>query len=178
MYEKKEVKNELKMVVFKLGDEEFGAPINQVHEILRLVEITRVPRAPKFIEGVINLRGRIIPIIDLRKRFDLPVKTTENKQRIMEVEVEEQILGMIVDEVSEVLRVTVDAIESAPPMIADIAGQYLAGIAKLPGRILIMLNFDKILSEQETLQIEQAAMDTVTEVKKSELPEHQNQEES
>ncbi len=65
MYEKKEVKNEFKMVVFKLGDEEFGAPIHQVHEILRLVEITRVPRAPKFIEGVINLRGRIIPIIDL-----------------------------------------------------------------------------------------------------------------
>jgi purine-binding chemotaxis protein CheW len=177
MYEKKEVKNEFKMVVFRLGDEEFGAPINQVHEILRLVEITRVPRAPKFIEGVINLRGRIIPIIDLRRRFDLPVKTGENKQRIMEVEVDNQILGMIVDEVTEVLRIPVDAVESAPRMIADISGEYLAGIAKLPGRILIMLNFDKILSEQETLQIEQASMDSLPGAMSPGLPEHHNQEE-
>lgn len=177
MYEKKEAKNEFKLVIFRLGEEEFGAPIHQVHEILRMVEITRVPRAPKFIEGVINLRGRIIPIIDLRRRFDLPMNTSDSKQRIMEVEVDGQILGMIVDEVSEVIRIPVDAIESAPPMIADIAGEYLAGIAKLPGRILIMLNFDKILSEQETLQIEQASIESLPGASPG-LPEHYNQEES
>jgi purine-binding chemotaxis protein CheW len=160
MYESREIKNEIKLVVFRLGDEEFGAPISQVHEILRLVEITRVPRAPRFIEGIINLRGRIIPILDLRRRFDLPMKQSD-KQRIMEVEVDGQILGMIVDEVTEVVRIPVDAIEPPPPMIADIAGEYLAGIGKLPGRILVMLNFDKILSEQEAHQIEQASIESL-----------------
>lgn len=159
MQENHEIKNEIKLVVFKLGEEEFGAPIQQVYEILRYVEITRVPRAPRFIEGVVNLRGRIIPILDLRRRFDLPLNAMpQNKQRIMEVEVEGQILGMIVDQVTEVVRVPVDAIEPPPPMVADIAGEYLSGVVKLPGRLLIMLNFDRILSEQETQQVEQIAM--------------------
>lgn len=162
MQETREVKNEIKLVVFRLGEEEFGAPIHQVHEILRLVEITRVPRAPRFIEGVVNLRGRIIPILDLRRRFELPMDASpEKKQRIMEVEVDGQILGMIVDEVSEVVRLPVDAIEPPPPMVADIAGEYLTGIGKLPGRILIMLNFDKILSEQETVQVEQIGTESL-----------------
>jgi len=162
MQENRQIKNEIKLVVFRLGEEEFGAPIHQVHEILRLVEITRVPRAPRFIEGVVNLRGRIIPILDLRRRFDLPMDASpKSKQRIMEVEVEGQVLGMIVDEVTEVVRIPVDAIEPPPPMVADIAGEYLSGIGKLPGRILIMLNFDKILSEQETHQIEQVSRESL-----------------
>ncbi|MEW6516708.1 MAG: chemotaxis protein CheW [candidate division FCPU426 bacterium] len=174
----REVKNEIRLVVFKLGGEEFGAPIHQVHEILRLVEITRVPRAPRFIEGVVNLRGRIIPILDLRRRFDLPLDTTpERKQRIMEVEVDEQILGMIVDEVSEVVRLPVDAIEPPPAMVADIAGEYLAGIGKLPGRIIIMLNFDKILSESETHQLEQASLESLPGGRAA-LPETSQREES
>lgn len=162
MPDNREIKNEIKLVVFRLGEEEFGAPINQVHEILRLVEITRVPRAPRFIEGVVNLRGRIIPVLDLRRRFDLPVDASpKNKQRIMEVEVEGQVLGMIVDEVNEVVRVPIDGIEPAPAMVADIAGEYLSGVGKLPGRILIMLNFDKILSEQETQQVTQVSMESL-----------------
>lgn len=178
MQQKREVKNEIRLVVFKLGEEEFGAPIHQVHEILRLVEITRVPRAPRFIEGVVNLRGRIIPILDLRRRFDLPLDASpKKKQRIMEVEVETQVLGMIVDEVIEVVRLPVDAIEPPPAMVADIAGEYLAGIGKLPGRILIMLNFDKILSEEETHQIEQVAVERLPGAS-TELLGNQNQEES
>ncbi len=178
MKKKREVKNEIRLVVFKLGEEEFGAPIHQVHEILRLVEITRVPRAPRFIEGVVNLRGRIIPILDLRRRFDLPLDASpKKKQRIMEVEVEGQVLGMIVDEVIEVVRLPVDAIEPPPAMVADIAGEYLAGVGKLPGRILIMLNFDKILSEEETQQVEQAAMKSLPGAS-TELLGNQNQEEN
>lgn len=161
MYEERQVKNEIKLVIFKLADEEFGAPINQVYEILRLVEITRVPRAPKFIEGVINLRGKVIPVLDLRRRFDLPMTTPPEQQRIMEVEVEGQIIGMIVDAVTEVISLPADAVEPAPPMIADIAGDYLTGVGKLPGRIIILLNFDKILSIQETRQIEQASIETL-----------------
>lgn len=161
MYEERQVKNEVKLVIFKLADEEFGAPIHQVYEILRLVEITRVPRAPKFIEGVINLRGKVIPVLDLRRRFDLPMTVPPEQQRIMEVEVEGQIIGMIVDAVTEVISLPADAIEPPPPMIADIGGDYLTGVGKLPGRIIILLNFDKILSLQETRQIEAASMDNL-----------------
>lgn len=161
MYEEHQTKNEMKLVVFKLADEEFGAPIHQVYEILRLVEITRVPRAPRFIEGVINLRGKVIPVLDLRRRFDLPMTTPPAQQRIMEVEVEGQIIGMIVDTVTEVISLPVDAVEPPPPMIADIAGDYLTGVGKLPGRIIILLNFDKILSVQEARQVEQANLETL-----------------
>jgi len=155
MYEREESKSDMKLVVFRLADEEFGASINQVHEIIKLVEITRIPRAPKFIEGVINLRGRIVPIVDLRKRFGFPISEDLEEQRIMEVDVEGQVLGMVVDEVTEVISITADTIEPAPPMIADIAGEYMSGIAKVNDRILIMLNFDKILSEQENKQLEE-----------------------
>jgi purine-binding chemotaxis protein CheW len=158
MYEERQIKNETKIVVFKLADEEFGAPIHQVHEILRLIEITRVPRAPRFIEGVINLRGKVIPVLDLRRRFDLPINENVAQHRIMEVEVEEQIIGVIVDAVTEVISLPVDAIEPPPPMIADIAGEYLTGVGKLPGRIIILLNFDKILTTQEARQIETTSL--------------------
>jgi purine-binding chemotaxis protein CheW len=161
MYEERQIKNEIKLVIFKLADEEFGAPIHQVYEILRLVEITRVPRAPKFIEGVINLRGKVIPVLDLRRRFDLPMTVPPEQQRIMEVEVDGQIIGMIVDAVTEVISLPADAIEPPPPMIADIAGDYLTGVGKLPGRIIILLNFDKILTMQEARQIEQSSIDTL-----------------
>lgn len=159
MYENTELKREMKLVVFRLADEEFGAAIQQVHEIIRLVEVTRVPRAPRFIEGVINLRGRVIPILDLRRRFDLPMNAPTAQQRIMEVEVEGQIIGMVVDAVSEVVSIPVDAIEPPPPMIADIAGKYITGIAKISDRILILLDFNQILSNQEAQQIEQTTLE-------------------
>ncbi len=159
-----------------MGDEEFGAPIQQVHEILRMVEITRVPRAPQFIEGVINLRGKVMPVLDLRQRFELPRNTPIGQQRIMEVEIENQVLGMIVDSVTEVISVPVDAIETPPPMIADIGGEYLNGIAKLHDRIIILLNFDKVLSQQETQQIEQVPIKSLTGGEPV-MPSNQNQEE-
>ncbi len=163
-------------MVFRLGDEEFGAPIQQVQEILRMVEITRVPRAPQFIEGVINLRGKVMPVLDLRQRFDLPLNTPVGQQRIMEVEIENQVLGMIVDSVTEVISVPLDAIEPPPPMIADIGGEYLNGIAKLRNRIIILLNFEKILSQQETQQIEEVPLKSLT-GREPEMPSNQNQEE-
>jgi len=176
MYANQTTKNEIKFVIFRLGDEEFGAPIQQVHEILRMVEITRVPRAPQFIEGVINLRGKVMPVLDLRQRFELPQNTPIGQQRIMEVEIENQVLGMIVDSVTEVISVPVDAIETPPPMIADIGGEYLNGIAKLHDRIIILLNFDKVLSQQETQQIEQVPIKSLTGGEPV-MPSNQNQEE-
>jgi purine-binding chemotaxis protein CheW len=172
MYEERQIKNETKVVIFRLADEEFGAPIHQVHEILRLIEITRVPRAPRFIEGVINLRGKVIPVLDLRRRFDLPINAKVEQHRIMEVEVESQIIGVIVDAVTEVISLPVDDIEPPPPMIADIAGEYLTGVGKLPGRIIILLNFDKILTTQEAHQIDQSSMGALPGNAQEALPNH------
>jgi purine-binding chemotaxis protein CheW len=140
---------EMTFVVFKLREDEFGAPVQQVHEVLRRVELTRVPRAPHWIEGVINLRGRVMPVMDLRRRFDLPLDAPEAKQRIMEIEINRQAFGVIVDEVREVLRIPVRLIEPAPTMIASIAGEYLEGVARMDERILMLLNFDKLLTPQE-----------------------------
>jgi purine-binding chemotaxis protein CheW len=172
MYEERQTKNEVKVVIFRLADEEFGAPIQQVHEILRLVEITRVPRAPRFIEGVINLRGKVIPVLDLRRRFELAINTQVEQHRIMEVEVDGQIIGVIVDAVTEVISLPVDAIEAPPPMIADIAGDYLTGVGKLPGRIIILLNFDKILTTQEARQIESSTLGALPGSIPGALPNH------
>ncbi len=176
MYSNQKMNNEMKFVVFRLGDEEFGAPIQQVYEILRMVEITRVPRAPHFIVGVINLRGKVIPVLDLRQRFAFPQDTPAEKQRIMEVEIENYVLGMIVDSVTEVVSVPVNVIEPPPPIIADIGGEYLDGIAKFHDRIIILLNFDKVLSQQETKQIDQVPIKSLT-GGEPEGPSNQNQEE-
>ena len=111
------VKEEVQLVVFKIGDEEFGVEINQVREIVKLVSITRMPKAPVFIEGVVNLRGQIITVIDLAKRLDLPSTGKTDATRIMVVEVGEDTVGMIVDSVSEVLRLSADNIEDTPSLI-------------------------------------------------------------
>jgi purine-binding chemotaxis protein CheW len=175
MYEEHQIKNEMKIVVFRLGGEDFGAPIAQVHEILRLVEITRVPRAPKFIEGVINLRGKVIPVLDLRRRFELAIDANADAHRIMEVEVDGQILGMIVDAVTEVISLPMDAIEPPPAMIADIIGDYLTGVGKLPGRIIILLNFNKILTTHEARQIEQSTLEALPGSGHQALPNHRQE---
>ena len=149
MYNQREGKNEIKMVVFRLGEELFGAPIHQVHEILRVVEITRVPRAPRFIEGVINLRGRIIPVLDLRRRFDLPMDATKKQQRIMEVEVDGQILGMVVDEVTEVLDIHGELIEDTPAFGAHVNTDFILGIGKGESRVTILLDIARMLNLSE-----------------------------
>ena len=99
-----EGKKEFQLVVFKIGNEEFGVDIKQVREIVRLVEITRMPKAPAFIEGVVNLRGQIVSVIDLAKRLDLPSRPRDDFTRIVVIEIESNTVGMVVDSVSEVLR--------------------------------------------------------------------------
>jgi len=139
---------EEQLVSFKIENEEFGVNIEEVQEIIRLPEITRVPQAPFFVEGVINLRGNVLPVIDLRKRFDLEATKKTNATRIVVTNVDNKTTGIIVDSVSEVLRLPKDAIEPPPPIVAGIEAKYLRGIGKLDDgkRLLILLNLREILT--------------------------------
>ena len=145
----------LQLVSFKLGEEEFGVDILKVQEINRLVDITKVPRAPSFVEGVINLRGKVIPIIDLRKRFGLDMKERDKDTRIVVVDIEGSIMGMIVDAVSEVLRLPASTIEPAPEIATSIDSEYIRGVAKLEDRLLIFLDLSKVFSQQERMALNQ-----------------------
>lgn len=145
--------SEMQLVTFNLGKEEFAVPILQIQEINRLVDITKVPRSPDFVEGVINLRGKVIPIIDLRKRFGLPQAELGKYARIVVVNMEGRMVGLIVDSVSEVLRLSEDAIEPAPPVVAGIDSEYIRGLGKLDGRLLIMLDLSKILTKEERKEL-------------------------
>ena len=149
MADQESSQNMLQLVSFKLKQEEFGVNILQVQEIIRMQEITNVPNAPQFVEGVINLRGRVIPIVDLRKRFGLETKEHSNATRIIVVMIGEVQVGLIVDEVSEVLRISEDTVEPPPPIVAGIESDYIKGVGKLEDRLLILLDLNKILSVEE-----------------------------
>ena len=145
---------ELQLVIFRLAKEEYGLPITKVQEINRLVPITKLPQTPTFMEGIINLRGRIIPVIDLRKRFSLPADEQSEDNRIIIVEVNGQTVGIIVDAVTEVVRLAGASVEPPPPtFILD--AQYIHGVGKLEERLLILLDIDKILTSQEEIMLKQ-----------------------
>lgn len=136
----------LQLVTFCIGDEEFGVDILIVSEIIRLVEITPVPHAPHFIEGVINLRGRVLPVVGLRKRFSMEEIEMTDKTRIIVMMWEQQLVGFLVDSVSEVLRLPGSTIEPTPPVIAGIGAEYIDGVGKLGDRLLILLDMQSLLA--------------------------------
>lgn len=145
---------EKQFVVFQLGKETYGVDISTVWEIITMQPITQVPHTADFIEGIINLRGIVIPIIDLRKRFQLPYGEYTRATRIVVIEISGNTLGMIVDGVSEVLRISSDIVEPPPPVITNIDADYLQGVAKLEDRLIILLNLDKVLTKQERMELE------------------------
>lgn len=136
----------LQLVTFSVDVEEFGVNILKVQEIIRIMEITKVPQAPEFVEGIINLRGKVIPIIDLRHRFGLVPKTHDKNTRIIVIEVKSIIVGFVVDAVSEVLRIPASTVEPPSPIVAGVDSDYISGVGKLQDRLLIMLDLDKLLS--------------------------------
>jgi purine-binding chemotaxis protein CheW len=148
----------LQLVTFKLGTEEFGVDILKVQEINKMMSITKIPNAPAFIEGVINLRGKIIPIVDLRKRLGFREQPYDKSTRIIVVELEGLVLGFIVDSVSEVLRIPANTIEPPPSMVAGIESEYIEGVGKLDDRLLILLELKKIFSSPERKDIESIEM--------------------
>ncbi len=140
----------LQLVSFKIGNEEFGIDILKVQEINRLMQITKVPNAPSFVDGVVNLRGRIIPVISLRSRLNMEKIEHDSKTRIIVVELQGTTVGFIVDEVSEVLRIPKSITEAPPAMVAGIDSDYITAVGKLEDRLLILLDLEKVFSIEET----------------------------
>ncbi len=139
----------IQLVTFKIAEEEFGVDILKVQEIIRMMPITKVPNAPAFVEGVINLRGKVIPVIDMRKRFGMVAAEHDSHTRIEVMNLQGQIVGFVVDAVCEVLRIKESTIEPPPAVVAGIGSEYMRGVGKLQDRLLILLDLDKLLSETE-----------------------------
>lgn len=147
---------ELKVIVFALGTEEYGIEVDKVRTIERMSPITRVPKTASFIKGVINLRGVVVPVIDLRGRFQLTETTPTENSRIIVVAVAEMEVGFIVDSANDVIDIGTDTIDLPPEIVGGIKAKYLRGIAKLgEGRLLIMLNLSEVLNKNEIIQLEQ-----------------------
>jgi len=140
---------ENQLVVFTLAKEHYGVRIAVVESIIKLQPITAVPCSPAFVEGVTNLRGRVLPVIDLRKRFGLPAEEPTKDTRIVVVEMNGTLVGMIVDAVSEVLRVPVESIESPSPIMTTVDSAFITGIAKVGERLIVLLDLEKVLSPEE-----------------------------
>ena len=144
---------ERQLVVFDLNEEAYGVDIGAVREIIRMQEITRVPRAPDFIEGVINLRGKVIPVVDLRTRFEMPKGKRDTDNRIVVVDVSGQDIGMVVDAVTEVSRVASSSIEPPSSVITTEDSGYLTGIVKTDEKLIILLEIAKVITSRETIDL-------------------------
>jgi purine-binding chemotaxis protein CheW len=144
---------EEQLVVFDLAEEAYGVDIGAVREIIRIMDITRVPKTPEFVEGIINLRGKVIPVVDLRRRFSLPVSEENKENRIVVVDIGGQDIGVVVDAVTEVLRISSDSVEPPSAVITTADSAFLLGIAKLENRLIILLDLERVLSEQERAEL-------------------------
>ncbi|HEY8910343.1 MAG TPA: chemotaxis protein CheW [Desulfosporosinus sp.] len=136
---------EEQLVTFSLGSEEFGVDIMCVQEIIRIPPITRVPKAPDYVEGVINLRGNVIPVISLRNRFGMDRVEETDLSRIIVLQVQTKVFGIRVDAVTEVLRIDSESIEPPPPIALGMDSQYIRGVGKIGERLLILLELDQIM---------------------------------
>ncbi|HXX63760.1 MAG TPA: chemotaxis protein CheW [Bacteroidota bacterium] len=147
----------LQLVSFKIGDEEFGVDILKVQEINRMLDVTRVPNAPECVDGVINLRGKVIPIISLRRRFRLERKENDKNTRIVVVELDGKVVGFVVDAVSEVLRIPRSVTEPPPSVVSGIEAEYIRAVGKLEDRLLILLDLEKVMTVSEKAKLDIAA---------------------
>ncbi|MFQ3550290.1 MAG: chemotaxis protein CheW [Armatimonadota bacterium] len=147
------------LVVFELSGEAYGVDIGSVNTIIRMQEVTEVPRTPDYVEGVINLRGNIIPVVDLRKRFGLACGEITKFSRIVVVETSGQLIGMIVDAVLETLRMPNSAIEPPSPVVLTVDSQYVQGVGKLDDKLVIMLDLEQVMTVHtvETLTRKESA---------------------
>lgn len=136
----------LKVIIFSLHNEEYGIPVSQVRSIEKVQHITRVPRTAPFVKGVINLRGVVTPIIDLRTRFGMTESEYTDNTRIIIVATENVEVGLIVDTANDVMDIPVDTIEPPPEIVGSVEVEYLEGVAKLDKRLLILLNLEKVLN--------------------------------
>jgi purine-binding chemotaxis protein CheW len=144
--EKSAMSRELHIVGFQVGRETYGVPITSLHEIVRVPEITAVPDAPDYLEGVINLRGKIVSVMDLRKRFGMKQAATKKQNRILVVEHAGRLAGLIVDSASEVLKIPADSVEVPPAAFQEGGLNCVSGLGKLSGRLIVLLEMSKLLA--------------------------------
>jgi purine-binding chemotaxis protein CheW len=142
---------ELHIVGFQVGRETYGVPITSLHEIVRVPEITAVPDAPDYLEGVINLRGKIVSVMDLRKRFGDKQAAVRKHNRILVVEHAGRLAGLIVDSASEVLKIPADAVEPPPAVFQDGGLNCVTGLGKVAGRLIVLLDMSKLLAPESLL---------------------------
>lgn len=152
---------ELQIVGFRIGRETFGVPISLVHEIVRVPEITSVPDSPGFVEGVINLRGKIISVVDLRKRFGETITPVNRKNRILVTAVEGKLVGLIVDAASEVLKISENDIGPPPGVFSEDEVHYVTGVGKHQGRLIILIDLNKILQKGELRRLDEVSVAAV-----------------
>lgn len=152
---KKTKRRENQYIVFSLTDEQFGVNVKQAKEIIPVNQFTHIPNSPDYVMGVIDLRGEIIPIIDLKKKLGLSVNNLETEnQKIIIVEINNSFIGMLVDNVNEMLRMYEDEIAKAPNITKGINKNYITGVGRMNNELLILLDLDKILSEEEMLELD------------------------
>ncbi|MBQ10284.1 MAG: chemotaxis protein CheW [Planctomyces sp.] len=142
---------EKQLVVFDLSAEAYGVDIGSVREIISMQDITKVPETPAFVEGIIDLRGKVIPVVDLRKKFGLPEVERDKDNRIVVVDIAGQDIGVVVDAVNEVLRVPSNSVEPPSSIITTVDSEYLLGIAKLEDCLIILLDLERLLSSIENI---------------------------
>jgi purine-binding chemotaxis protein CheW len=148
---------EKQLVIFELGPEYFGIDISMVEGINKMLEITKIPQSPAYLEGITNLRGSVLPVIDLHVRFGMPSQERTNETRIMVANLDGVKVGMVVSAVSEVLTIDDSVIEPPPPMVSNINSEFITGVAKIDKRLVILLDLSKVLSFEEKIQIVNAA---------------------
>ncbi|SOB93126.1 purine-binding chemotaxis protein CheW [Ureibacillus xyleni] len=139
----------LKVIVFQLADKEYAIPVSNVQGIEKLMHITRVPKTAKYVKGVINLRGVVTPIIDLRERFSIPISENEESTRIIIITLDEMEVGFVVDSANDVIDIPVNSIEQQPEVVGSNEEDFISGVAKLDNRLLILLHLDKVLNPVE-----------------------------
>ena len=148
MVDKDVIGNETQLVVFRLGTEEFGVDISQVREIIRVGDITRIPGSPRYVDGVINLRGQVTTVVNLRNRLGLEGKAMDGNARIMILEVDKNVIGVIVDSVTEVKNLTAAQIEVLPDALSTtVSSRYIQGVGKLEGRLLILVDLKQVIKD-------------------------------
>lgn len=148
----------LQVVSFRLGSEDYAIEITKAKEIILVEGITKVPQMPAYIEGIINLRGTVIPVLDLRKRFGMTESPFDEHTRIIVTRMEGRIVGLIVDAVSRVMKIPKSSIQPPPETIACLAGEYLIGVAKLDDRMQLLLDIEKVLRADEKAQLAKPAV--------------------
>jgi purine-binding chemotaxis protein CheW len=149
---------QVQIVTFRLGADEFGLDVFSVHEILRQQPVTAVPQAPAFVEGVIDVRGALIPVVDLRTRFELPARADAAEARIAIVQYGAERLGLVVDAVTEVLRVAETAISEPPAYLRGLAAEFMRGVVRLPERLIVLIDVERILASEERIALELAGL--------------------